>query len=821
MTLTLGKRATKAHFLLTLPLLTVAIGGFGCQPSSSDKDAPEARFPCEGDIYQGTLNVSNANELARMDGITCLRGNLVVGAPGCRGVPKALPDLGALRSLEVVTGDVAIQSAKGDIGALASLSRVGRIQVCNSDDVAIAFPNLVFGDLVIQGSERVTAPKLEGANLVSVQSERLTEIDLPALQTAARLQVSASPKLERINLPAVRRLGEIGLSSLPRFEGIFADQLAEVSSLSLRDLAAERDRVVTLGFTTNISEMQGRLEIERVANLKTLDFGALVKVGGTISLQQLPHLQSVQLGALEAVEGLRFDDLPQATTFALGSVQGTLLDVIIKDAPRLSGELKLDVAALSGSLQIDGTQLTKIEIPSLASVRENVHLEGNTKLTTLELPQLKSVGGDVVVKDNAKLSADRARALFGDGHRLVQCGQKGGAPCSFEPPRKRYEALPADTQFIRTRKLKGYASSKADTVASLSVLQHLGKKEKKLAKKTPTIFLRSRVSDAMVVGRGRKGSGPVSEWLWLRKVPGRGYTTLARGRPKAKEKLSGVRAFVDFDEAYLLGEVSSKRRKGKTVVVYRLSRRRTPASERLGTIDLSRAKNVDILKRGLSGARVGIRDGDIEVSFYPPGDQGLPLVFRRSHSGQGAFAPVMELGTALASGETRSAPPKKKDAAEGASPALPPVASQSLADAKATVGNGCRSMVALPKCPDGTAPAPKGPPLSNLFQCRRPNGVVHGPSVQWLRHRCEKEGDLLVVKTMGANDNGRRQGVWTSWRDDGAPRDQTTYVDGKRTGPFREYDEDGRLNAEGTLDEGRRVGVWSVRTKGRLRKKTY
>lgn len=819
MTLTLGKRKATAPFLLTLLLPTLAACSAGCGSSAGDDDTPEARFPCKGNVYAGTLNVSNASEMARMEGITCLKGNLVVGAPGCRGVPKALPDLSPLRSLEIVTGDVVVQTAKGDIGALSQLVRAGRVQVCNSDAVAVNFPNLVSGDLVIQGSERVVAPKLEHAKVLSIQSEKLTELDLPRLRSASRLLVSASPKFERINLPAAERIDEIALSSLPRFESFLADNLNRVFSLSLKDLASERDRAVTLSFTSKLAALDGRFEVERVSNLKALDVGSLAKVGGAISLQQLPDLESVELGALKSVESLRIENLPKARTIVLGEVDGDLIDLVIKDAPRLSGKLKLGVASLSGSLRVERTQLSALEMSTLKAVRKGVHIEGNEKLTNLDLPKLRSIGGDVVVKDNPKLLAERARALFGDGPRLIQCGQKGGAPCRFDPPRKRYEALPGDPQFIRTRSLKAFASGRADTVASLSVLQHLGKREKKLAKKTPTIFLRSRVSDAMVIGRGRKGGGPVSEWLWLRNVPGRGYTALARGKPKSKEKLSGVRAFVDFDEAYILGEVASKRNKGK-VVVYRLSRRTKPASERLGTIDLSRAKSRAILKRGLDGAQVGIRDGDIEVAFYGPDDQGLPLVFRRPHAGRGAFAPFMDLGTALAPGEERGKG-VVKDAIAEKSDGLPAAIEQSKEAAKATLGNGCLSAFALPTCPDGTTPSPAGPPKSNLFQCRRENGVIHGPSIQWLRHRCDNKGDLLVVQASGRYDNGRRQGVWTSWRDDGRPREQVTFVDGKRTGLSRQFGDDGRVSAEGILDDGRRVGTWKVLRKGRLRKKKY
>ncbi len=808
-------RSAKRSALL-LPFLLLGAGACGSS-SKSDDD----KIVCEGKIYQGTLSVDNKTEMARMEGITCLQGSLVLSSRGCRGQPKALPDLNVLKDLEVIEGDVVLQGATGELSALKNLRRVGRLQVCNSDAVSISFPHLAQGDVLVQGSQALDLPALKTSRLVSVQSDSLKELDLPALATTGRVVVSASPAFERLSVPQLQSVASLELSALPRLESVLADKLTEVSSLSIKNVSADRDRPLTLDFLSALTTVSGTLEFEDCANLKTIDLDQLKTLEGRLSLRNLKTLESVSVSSLEKAESVDIAQVPVLRTLELNPVSGTLHDFSIVDAPVLSGTLEAAANTIRGRLQVQNTRLSALHLESVQSIRRALIIENNPQLVDVKMPKLESIAGKITVKDNSRLPVASATALAKEGPRFTQCGQKGGAPCSFAPPRKRYEALPSTVEFVRNRKLRAYASSRADTAAALSVLQYLGEREKKIAKKTPTIFLRSQVSDAVVVVRGKKGAGAVTEWLWLRKVPGRGYTTLARGKPKRGEKLQKVRAFVDFDEAYLVGEISRRGKKVPTkMAVYRLNRRTKPASSRIGSLDINRAASVDVLKRGLSSARVGIRDGDIEVSFHQSKDRGLPLVFRRPHRGKANFAIDETLGTALKPGETRADVVLQTDSAAASTP-LPILSRQAPADATHEVGNGCRSVVPVPTCPSGTKPAAAGPPTSSKFECRRDNGVLHGPSIQWYRHRCSEKGEHLIVRARGKIDNGRRTGVWEFYRADGGVREQATYADGLKIGQSRLYTADGDVEAEGTLDGGNRVGTWKVRSRGKLRRRTY
>jgi antitoxin component YwqK of YwqJK toxin-antitoxin module len=50
--------------------------------------------------------------------------------------------------------------------------------------------------------------------------------------------------------------------------------------------------------------------------------------------------------------------------------------------------------------------------------------------------------------------------------------------------------------------------------------------------------------------------------------------------------------------------------------------------------------------------------------------------------------------------------------------------------------------------------------------------------------------------------------VVTAYYADGNAKTSTTYVEGKRHGPYREWYQDGSLEVEGSFDRGQREGDW-------------
>jgi antitoxin component YwqK of YwqJK toxin-antitoxin module len=60
----------------------------------------------------------------------------------------------------------------------------------------------------------------------------------------------------------------------------------------------------------------------------------------------------------------------------------------------------------------------------------------------------------------------------------------------------------------------------------------------------------------------------------------------------------------------------------------------------------------------------------------------------------------------------------------------------------------------------------------------------------------------------GSLKNGKKDGLWISYRDNGQLWDKVTYKDGKVDGPYLTYHENGRLEYKGTYKVGKKNGPW-------------
>ena len=384
--------------------------GLSCSCRGGDDPTlpPAERFRCDGNVYIGSVRTGDATELARLRDIQCLKGDLVIGQPNCRGTPQALPDLAVLSTLRVVEGDVIINGAAGALTDLAALKRVRRLRVCNSPELPVALHGLVSADVVLQSTPSVTAPQLEASGLLSVQSDSLVEIDLPAMKSIGRLAISASPKLERLSLPVVDKIESIDLRNLPRFEALVAPGVTSVGDVRLERLGGERDRPLDISLLSAITALEGSLAIDHCPTIATVDVSRLASVLGDVRLDTLDGLKSVNAPALHQAQALVLRDLPKLATLDVGPLKGTLSTLEIRNVPALHSPLTLNIESIQEQLVVDNTGLTGLSLSALTSVRGDLTLEKNPRLSALELGALKNVGGP-----NGGEGQQQARLLCG------------------------------------------------------------------------------------------------------------------------------------------------------------------------------------------------------------------------------------------------------------------------------------------------------------------------------------------------------------------------------------------------------------------------
>ena len=81
--------------------------------------------------------------------------------------------------------------------------------------------------------------------------------------------------------------------------------------------------------------------------------------------------------------------------------------------------------------------------------------------------------------------------------------------------------------------------------------------------------------------------------------------------------------------------------------------------------------------------------------------------------------------------------------------------------------------------------------------------VNNGESIQ--RH---KNG---VVRMRGIMKDGKRDGLWKSFYENGTPWSETTFVSGVKTGKTITWYEDGKKRYEGEYTNDRESGLWNYR----------
>ncbi len=64
------------------------------------------------------------------------------------------------------------------------------------------------------------------------------------------------------------------------------------------------------------------------------------------------------------------------------------------------------------------------------------------------------------------------------------------------------------------------------------------------------------------------------------------------------------------------------------------------------------------------------------------------------------------------------------------------------------------------------------------------------------------------VEMQGMMKNGKRDGLWKSFYDDGTPWSKTTFKDGIKNGPTTTWYENGKIRYEGSYENDSEKGVW-------------
>ncbi|MCC6625456.1 MAG: hypothetical protein IT385_29725, partial [Deltaproteobacteria bacterium] len=259
-------------------------------------------------------------------------------------------------------------------------------------------------------------------------------------ETVASLTIDAANPAPA-NLGCIQTITGAFVVSGSDLTGLELPLLASVGSLTV--LANEALTALALPSLTNA----GTIEIAGNDLLATVDLGALPG-GPTFELEVATNaaLTTLTLTALDEVARLHVLTNPQLSTCALRellvqlgvTIPGPAIDIVFSgnlgdcgdydgnapcpDGTRTVDNLTIDslnpapadlhcIAAITGALIVDGSDLTTLELPLLTSAG-SISVLDNTSLTTIGLPSLNGTGTlDILIEGNAALATLDLAAL--------------------------------------------------------------------------------------------------------------------------------------------------------------------------------------------------------------------------------------------------------------------------------------------------------------------------------------------------------------------------------------------------------------------------
>ena len=71
-----------------------------------------------------------------------------------------------------------------------------------------------------------------------------------------------------------------------------------------------------------------------------------------------------------------------------------------------------------------------------------------------------------------------------------------------------------------------------------------------------------------------------------------------------------------------------------------------------------------------------------------------------------------------------------------------------------------------------------------------------------------RQVSVMALRFLGEIKDGKREGLWTSFYENGQLWWKGPYKDGKLNGPYVWYYDNGQLSSEGTYKDGKREGPW-------------
>lgn len=349
-------------------------------------------------VLVGNVNVTNARELAALQDVVEVTGELTFNIPGYG--EYHLPRLrkagfiGAFEykatlvfeALEEATGINCYQDCR-----LPSLKRTGALTINSQVAREVVLPVLeTAGNFNVWYSsqlERVSAPLLETAQILRFEGNaRLGLVDLPKLSTVDSVIFGMNDRLPKLSLPKADVTTSISIATNPELLSV---ELPSVKKLSSSLGIGNNPRVEVLNFA-GLQEVAD-VSFYQMPELSQLDLSSLIQITNNLQFSYGAGPSVLTLPVLKQAKAITLFHVAR-----VGSVSAPLLTQLEQfnayTSPDLT-DVELAVQTLTSQLYLqDNAALRSARFPSLQRIG-SLHVGISPLLTTLEFPALTKADG--------------------------------------------------------------------------------------------------------------------------------------------------------------------------------------------------------------------------------------------------------------------------------------------------------------------------------------------------------------------------------------------------------------------------------------------
>ncbi|KAF9392650.1 hypothetical protein CPB97_011630 [Podila verticillata] len=266
---------------------------------------------------------------------------------------------------ESCTNQVVVAS-EADLSPIAACSTFsGSVTISGADINAVAWPALksLTGSIKVTSNPHLAALNLDGletstGTITLYNNTILNDVNMPNLQSINSLEIVTAPNLHQLSLSSIKTINSLKIEDTG---------LDNSGTLPWSHLHQATD----LGISNNKF-----LKVIDMPSLKTVSGRLVIAANGLMEGQG--HGSSLLMSKLTTCSNCTFRHLTEL------------------QAPSLS--------TVGASLSFDETNLEKLNIPALKTVKQTLSIVSNNLLNNISFAELTSIGGALLIANNTQLT---------------------------------------------------------------------------------------------------------------------------------------------------------------------------------------------------------------------------------------------------------------------------------------------------------------------------------------------------------------------------------------------------------------------------------